>query len=1357
MGQSHSSVELSKSIQKDFAGALTPLFGVAGHNSTHAIASVCKVNVSALFDHGLISDGDHVQVRQIPQEEIVLDFLVSASGNEASAQDPNIYRDSASTLADLLRFDPSSLADDTVVRLLLYQISNFDYLMQLNHLAGRRQGNPAFHPILPWVIDMSVPPEATMHLNLEEEPDAVGWRDLTRTQWRLSKGDEQLDFTYSNSDKPHHISDEILSELAYCIYKARRLPVEVLTKVVRAVFEPNEYPASILRLYAWTPDEAIPEFYNDPGVFRSIHPAMAELAVPDWSSGPEDFVERHRAALESERVSSMLHHWIDLTFGYKLSGDAAVTAKNVALAVSGAGQRLHGRAQLFDEAHPPRGLRPGQVKAPPKGPSEATQRSMTMLEQLESSYHLLATQPGEAAAAAEGGHVDPPQNSPCPDDRPEPSLDSEAADCADSARHPHSLVTQASQALVDLAACLPLPITTEHILRPLLLSLPQGPDVALAAINLGNALGSAFVATHMLPALLAVLSCRPSGAPSISETCSVSTSRSEEGQQGQLAAAALNALTTLEGLLPALGRDAVLRPLLAARPASGDRLLPAPLLGPLLCPHPQMDPLLRNRIAGLVLQACNAAGGAEVLTMEVLPQLLPIFTCSAVQRRAYGCSIPAPPPAPAEASPSETAASLPPPNAASSDALTLQRRMREAIGLAAGSGAVHSGAAPQQSRPQQGGREGEVEDSGYWDLVYLLYPEAVEAAGLGLVHELVSSWPFLERTLAVRYGWTPTAALGPQMARLSERAKAATLRDCADRIDYEAALGSEAWHSPESPAKWGVRRAEQTAARLIDDIGWSTPLVWPGVSASIGFAPATAGVAPSSMAPPRSAVSPSATLQRPASRDGGASPRESPTAAGNRARLATPEQDAAQRGSEWLWLPGEGSSDWMDPTVWSTPAGPRFSGGESRFWARPWQLQARIVHSWRAHREGMHACSAAPSEDFVVSAGRAASGGREADVLRVWDLAASTAGVQYLGHEGAVTALCVLPGRTAQLVASCDSVGSCHVWSASTGGLVHRLCEPRPGQLTQQPRPTSARKQSAVGWITFGALASSAEEAAREAVARPGSAAGAAASPAAVSGTPSSTLSPAGPGAASIGGGAPPKQASLSGYTCVTAAVRDGVDMLVAGTADGRVRWLDLERGVTCADLYCRPLSRWQVQGSSAMVAVQQGGGGTHSQEGWLGAGLASGHAAVMDTRCGELCAFWHAHEAGLSALACSGDHMLLTGSQDQSLKLWDVRMLTGSRDSGAAAGVPRCLHTFEGHREAIGEVLVQGMDAVSFAGQHLGVFSLQAPYAQRIKPVRLQGAKGAKESGSLVALNILTESRLLVAGMEDGFIKVCT
>jgi hypothetical protein len=60
---------------------------------------------------------------------------------------------------------------------------------------------------------------------------------------------------------------------------------------------------------------------------------------------------------------------------------------------------------------------------------------------------------------------------------------------------------------------------------------------------------------------------------------------------------------------------------------------------------------------------------------------------------------------------------------------------------------------------------------------------------------------------------------------------------------------------------------------------------------------------------------------------------------------------------------------------------------------RPWRLRAAAVHSWRAHREGMAGLAALPGEAAAVSVGRGAAGARAgADVLRVWDLATSTAG-----------------------------------------------------------------------------------------------------------------------------------------------------------------------------------------------------------------------------------------------------------------------------------------------------------------------------------------------------------------------------
>jgi hypothetical protein len=41
------------------------------------------------------------------------------------------------------------------------------------------------------------------------------------------------------------------------------------------------------------------------------------VILPKWAQTPEEFLRKHREALESEHVSLNLHKWIDLIFGVK--------------------------------------------------------------------------------------------------------------------------------------------------------------------------------------------------------------------------------------------------------------------------------------------------------------------------------------------------------------------------------------------------------------------------------------------------------------------------------------------------------------------------------------------------------------------------------------------------------------------------------------------------------------------------------------------------------------------------------------------------------------------------------------------------------------------------------------------------------------------------------------------------------------------------------------------------------------------------------------------------------------------------------------------------------------------------------
>ncbi|XP_073421776.1 WD repeat-containing protein 81 isoform X1 [Dendrobates tinctorius] len=263
------------------------------------------------------------------------------------------------------------------------RVSNFDYLMYVNKLAGRREGDPNYHPVLPWVVDFTT--------------KNGKFRDLKKSKFRLNKGDKQLEFTYEmtkqafvagggSSDQlhvPHHISD-VLSDITYYVYKARRTPKAVLCNHVRSQWEPNEYPASMERMQGWTPDECIPEFYTDHTIFKSIHADMPDLDIPSWCSSYEDFIHVHRALLESRDVSQDLHHWIDLTFGYKLTGKNAIKEKNVCLHLVDNHTNLtcYGVVQLFDQPHPKRLLGPGHslYEAPNIVPSNHNTTEMTICD-----------------------------------------------------------------------------------------------------------------------------------------------------------------------------------------------------------------------------------------------------------------------------------------------------------------------------------------------------------------------------------------------------------------------------------------------------------------------------------------------------------------------------------------------------------------------------------------------------------------------------------------------------------------------------------------------------------------------------------------------------------------------------------------------------------------------------------------------------------------------------------------------------------------------------------------------------------------------------------------------------------------
>nr|XP_057936358.1 neurobeachin-like isoform X2 [Doryrhamphus excisus] len=225
------------------------------------------------------------------------------------------------------------------------EISNFEYLMFLNTIAGRTYNDLSQYPIFPWVLASYDAEELDLTLS-------ANFRDLSKPVGALNPKraaffTERYESWDDNRTPPCHYQCHCSTAASTLHWLIRMEPFTTL--FLSANNNKFDHPDRIFSsiAHSWrncqrdTSDvkELIPELFYLPemlGNTNGYHLGMREdrvmvgdVDLPAWAKTPEDFVRINRMALESEFVSCQLHQWIDLIFGYKQRGPEAVRALNV--------------------------------------------------------------------------------------------------------------------------------------------------------------------------------------------------------------------------------------------------------------------------------------------------------------------------------------------------------------------------------------------------------------------------------------------------------------------------------------------------------------------------------------------------------------------------------------------------------------------------------------------------------------------------------------------------------------------------------------------------------------------------------------------------------------------------------------------------------------------------------------------------------------------------------------------------------------------------------------------------------------------------------------------------------------------
>ncbi|CAM9825759.1 unnamed protein product [Chrysoparadoxa australica] len=229
------------------------------------------------------------------------------------------------------------------------RISNFEYLMGLNTLAGRSFNDLCQYPVMPWVLSSY----SSQELDLE---DAEMYRDLSKPVGaldpkRLAEFLERYE-SFQDPDIPPFMYGshyrQVLTAVGVVLhYLVRLQPFAGLHQAMQGgQFDvADRIFSSIPRSFQMCTSalsevkELTPEWYTLPEFLKNVSSfdmgltqdgeSIGCVELPPWASSPEDFITKHRAALESDHVSANLHKWIDLIFGHKQQGKAAVESHNV--------------------------------------------------------------------------------------------------------------------------------------------------------------------------------------------------------------------------------------------------------------------------------------------------------------------------------------------------------------------------------------------------------------------------------------------------------------------------------------------------------------------------------------------------------------------------------------------------------------------------------------------------------------------------------------------------------------------------------------------------------------------------------------------------------------------------------------------------------------------------------------------------------------------------------------------------------------------------------------------------------------------------------------------------------------------